>query len=215
MATRKQKQELMDMLRHGPKTYDVLISGYGGEITIGSINQTQYDFWKDRSDLDEHCNSWDPQDDVPEQAVIVTQGNWHDCDDLVHENGCEFSNLCYITVYDQATNQQVFECALGYDELEKAGIDPDGFHSDEFYVRFDSSADYALMSQSIEKGTFFTGEIQTIGPFDPRRLSFSTIDVEGWQLVNGVSYESVIIDDTGGYSTTGKSLEFNIFKVEK
>jgi hypothetical protein len=71
------------------------------------------------------------------------------------------------------------------------------------------------MAQSIEKGTFFTGEFETLGRFDPAKLSFSLIDVEGWCLVNGVSYASQVIDDTGGYSTTGKGLEYRVFEVER
>jgi hypothetical protein len=33
-------------------------------------------------------------------------------------------------------------------------------------------------------------------------------------LVNGVSYESEELDDTGGYSTTGKSSEFKVYDLE-
>lgn len=215
MATKKQKEELIEALKAEKKTYEIILSGYGGEIVLGRITKEQYDYWKDREDFDEHCNDWDNEMEVPDEVQIVRDGSWHELDDLSHESGCEFSDLNYITIIDKNTNETVFECSLGYDALEKAGIDPDGIASEEYYIRYDSDAEYAFLGQSVEKGTFYTGEVEVIGKFDPRKLSFSHIDIEGWDLVNGVSYASEIVDDTGGYSTTGKSLDFKIFQIER
>jgi hypothetical protein len=213
--SREEKIQFLNTIKGEKKIYEIMLSGYGGEIAVGSISKEQYGFWKEREDFEEHCNDWDNEMEIPEDMQIVRDGCWHDVDNLAHECGAEFSDLNYITVYDKKSGDMVFESPLGYEELERHGIDPDGFAVDEFYISGDSEAEYAFIGQSVEKGTFFTGEIEIIGDFDPRRLSFSYIDVEGWNLVNGVSYESQIIDDTGGYSTTGKSLDFKIFKVEK
>jgi hypothetical protein len=215
VATVQEKNELFEALKAQPEIYDIIISGYGGEIVVGSIDADQYQYWKDRDDLEDHCHDWDNEMVVPESAVIVSNGSWHDQDDLAHWTGCEFSPENWITVYRRRDNATVLECRLDYDELEAAGVDTEGFAHEEFYTEFDSSAQHAFMAQSVEKGTFYTGEIETSGKFDPLKLSLSMIDVEGWQLINGVSYQSKIVDDTGGYSTTGKSLDFRIFKVEK
>jgi hypothetical protein len=215
MATRRQKEELIEALKAEKRTYEIALSGYGGEIVLGSITKEQYDFWKDRDDFDEHCNDWDNELEVPEDMVVVKDGCWHDVDNLGHECGAEFTSLNYVTVVDKESNETVFESSLDSEELEKHGVDPEGFAVDEYYVQFDSDAKYAFLGQSVEKGTFFTGEVEVIGKFDPRKLSFSYIDIEGWQLVNGVSYQSEIVDDTGGYDTTGKSLDFKIFEVKK
>jgi hypothetical protein len=215
MATKKQKEELIEALKAEPATYEIILSGYGGEIVLGRVNKEQYEFWSERDDFDEHCNDWDNELEVPEEMQVVRDGSWHDCDDLAHECGAEFSSLNYVSVVNKATGETVFECPLDYDELEKHGIDPEGIASEEYYISADSDAEYAFLGQSVEKGTFFTGEIEILGKFDPRCLSFSYIDVEGWQIVNGVSYKSEIVDDTGGYDTTGKSLDFKIFQVER
>jgi hypothetical protein len=215
MATKKQKQELIEALKAEKRTYEIMLSGYGGEIVCGSISKEQYEFWKERDDFEEHCNDWDNEMEVPEEMMVVRDGSWHDCDDLAHECGAEFSSLNYVSVVDKKTGETVFECLLDYEELEKHGVDPEGIASEEYYILYDSDADYAFLGQSVEKGTFFTGEVEVIGKFDPRKLSFSYIDVEGWQIVNGVSYQSEIVEDTGGYSTTGKSLDFKIFEVDR
>jgi hypothetical protein len=215
MATKKQKAELIEALKAEKRIYEIILSGYGGEIVLGRVTKDQYEFWKDREDFDDHCNDWDNELEVPEDVQVVKNGSWHDVDDLAHECGVEFSSSNWITVIDKETNDTVFECCLDHEELEKHGVDTEGFAIEEFYVQYDSEAEYSFLAQSVEKGTFFTGEVEAFGKFDPKKLSFSYIDIEGWQIVNGVSYQSEIVDDTGGYSTTGKSLEFKIFQVER
>jgi hypothetical protein len=215
MATRKQKLELIETLKAKKRTYEIMLSGYGGEIVLGSITKDQYEFWKDREDLDEHAYDWGDELKIPEEMRLVDNGNWYDLDDYAHECGCEFSSVNRITVYDKETAELVFECSLENGELEENGIDPDGFAVDEIYLEYDTAAEYAFIGQSIEKGVFATFEVEEFGKFDPRKLSFSYIDVEGWPIVNGVSYQSIILDDTGGYSTTGKSSEFKVVKVDR
>jgi len=212
--TKEQKQELMEIIKGEPRTYSVSIWGYGGEIVMGRITEDQYEFWSNREDLDEHVHDWEDQMSVPDDLKLVEDGSWYDRDDLIHENGCEFSDLCHITVYDENDNE-IWSSSLSYESLEKNGVDTEGIAAEEYYVQYDSDAEYVFLGQSIEKGTFFTGTIETLGKFDPKKLSFSHIDIEGWDIVNGVSYESVIIDDTGGYDTVGKSSDFRVFQVER
>jgi hypothetical protein len=214
MATKKQKQELLEALRAEKKKYEIHLTGYGGEIAIGRITKEQYEFWKDREDLSEHCYDWDNELEIPEDMAIARDGSWYERDDLSHENGCEFSSACYVTVYDE-NNDEVWSSPLCVSELEDRGVGVDGMNRDEYYVEYDSDAEYYFWGQNFEKGTFQTYEIETYGKFDPARLNFSTIDVNGWELVNGVSYESIELDDTGGYSTTGKSNDYGVERIER
>lgn len=212
--TSEEKHELLAVIKGDKKKYQIHISGYGGEIVMGRITANQYEFWKDREDLSDHACDWENELSIPDDLRICRDGYWHDIDDLAHENGCELSSSCWITVYDEEGGE-VWSSALDYESLENGGVGVDGFASEEYYVEYDSDAEYAFLGQSIEKGTFNTYEIETIGNFEPAKLSLSYIDVEGWSLINGVSYESVILDDTGGYSTTGKSSEYKVFKIER
>jgi hypothetical protein len=213
MATAQEKEDLVEVLKHGVNRYTIHLTGYGGEIVLGSITPEQYEYWRDNN-IDDLLSDWDNELEIDDDLRIFRDGSWHECDDLVHENGIEFSDLSYVTVYDEAGNE-VWSSPLGTAALEDHGVDPEGFAQDEFYVRYDSAATHVFLGQSTEKGTFFTGEFETLGRFDPRRLSFSTTDIGGWQLVNGVSYESEIIEDTGGYDTRGKGMELRVFAVER
>jgi hypothetical protein len=212
MATAQEKQDLIEVLRAGINKYTITLYGYGGEIAVGSITPEQYQYWQNR-DLCELADDWDNELDVDEDLRIFSNSSWYECDDLAHEFGVEFSDLCTVVVENEAGNP-VWSSALGSAALEESGVDPGGFAHDEFYVRFDSAATHAFVGQIVEKGTFYTGEFETYGRFQPAKLSFSIIDIEGWQLVNGVSYESVIVEDTGGMDTRGKSREFQVFAVE-
>lgn len=212
MATKKQKEELIEALKAERKKFEIHLTGYGGEIVLGRITENQYNYWKDREDLDEYANDYDNEIDVPDEVKFITDGSWYECDDLIHENGCEFSNACWITVYDEDGNE-VFTSCLDYEDLESKGVYVDGIANDEYRVEWDSDAKYYFLGQNFEKGTFQTYEVEDY-KFDPAKLNFRINDIEGWTLVTGVSYMSEELDDTGGYSTTGKSCEFRVFKAE-
>ena len=53
MATRKQKEHLVKVLKFTPRDIEITLSGYGGEIVMGRITEAAYDFWQDRDDLDD------------------------------------------------------------------------------------------------------------------------------------------------------------------
>jgi hypothetical protein len=214
MATKRQKQELLEALRAEKKKYEIHLTGYGGEIAIGRITQEQYEFWKDREDLDEHCHDWDNEMEIPDNVIIARDGSWYECDDIAHENGCEFSDACWVTVYDE-NNNEVWTSPLSSAALEERGVGVEGMNRGEHCVEYYTDAEYYFWGQNFEKGTFQTYEIEVYGKFDPAKLNFSTIDVNGWELVNGVSYESVELDDTGGYSTTGKANDYGVERIER
>jgi len=214
MATKRQKQELIEALKAEKKKYEIHLSGYGGEIAIGRITDKQYEFWKDREDLSDYAYDWDNELEIAEDLKMFSDGSWYECDDLAHENGCEFSDACWITVYDE-DNNEVWTSPLSMSALEERGVGVDGMNRDEYFVEYDSDAEYYFWGQNFEKGTFQTYQIEVYGKFDPVKLNFSTIDVNGWELVNGVSYESIELNDTGGYSTTGKSNEYGVERIER
>ena len=44
MATEIEKQELMDTLKFTPRNYTITLSGYGGEIAVGTVDRKVYDY---------------------------------------------------------------------------------------------------------------------------------------------------------------------------
>ena len=213
MATKKQKQDLVRALKFTPRDITISLSGYGGEIVMGRITEQQYDFWQDRDDLEELVHDWDGDMDVPSDMRFITDGAWHDVDDLCHESGCEASDACWIQVYDELDGSDHWESNLDLSTLESKGVDVSG-HS---HIRPDEdqpSGTCVFMGQNFEKGTFFSGTIRITQPFDHRKLSISWTDCDGWRLISGVEYDGEEVEGYDGYSTTGKSMEFRVYQVE-
>jgi hypothetical protein len=214
MATRKQKKELIDALKFTPRDITISLSGYGGEIVMGRITEQQYDFWQDRDDLEELVHDWDGDMDVPSDMRFITDGAWHDVDDLCHESGCEASDCCTITVYDELENCDSWESNLDISNLDSKGVDVSG-HSHISPEEDQPAGTCVFMGQNFEKGTFFSGTIRITQPFDHRKLSISWIDCDGWRLINGVEYDGEEVEGYDGYSTSGKSMEFRVYQIER
>lgn len=213
MATAEQKKELVETLKFTPRTYKLNIWGYGGEIAIGRLNETQYEFWKDKdeSDVIGHCTSWDDEDGsefeeeygykVPEEAKFCSDGAWYETEGaLDHMSGCEFSDLNHIVVEDENGNE-VWDQGLSWELEENHGVQ---LEQGETYASDWDDVDYYFCFQSSEKGTFFSADLELKQPFDPSKLKIHTVDFEGWELVTGVDYDGVELEGFDGYDTTGK-----------
>jgi hypothetical protein len=179
---------------------------------IGTITEEVYEFWSDRDDLDELASDWDGEMDIPTEMRFITDGAWHDIDDLCHEAGCDASAFSTLQVWDSVENASIFECSTDLDALDQAGVSTDcHWHR---RPREDCKAGTCVfVGQSIEKGTFFSGTIRITAPFDPAKLAISWHDCDGWRLITSVEYDGEEVEGGDGYSTTGKGMEFQVYRV--
>jgi hypothetical protein len=214
MATRKQKQDLMAALRFTPREIEITLSGYGGEIVMGRITEAAYDYWQDRDDLGDYVYDWDNNMEVPADAAFCPDGAWHDVDDICHENGCEASDACRITVDDLLEGKTVWETNLDLTNLDSHGVDTTD-HSHVVPNETEPDGTHVFMGQSFEKGVFFAGTVEITEPFDPAQLAISWTDCDGWRLISGVTYSGEEVDGYGAYSTTGKGTDFRVYRVER
>ena len=190
------------------KTYRIELTGYGGEIVLGTIDADKHQYFLENDiDYDEYANDWDNEMDVPEDMQPFEPGSWHDCDDIAHETGVEMSDLCQITVYDQDGNV-VWEHNLDPAELQDSGVVAEC--GEEVYVNDQDTGTPVFLGQSVEKGTFFGGEIQLTSEFDCTKITLYYSDIEGWPLCTGVQYDGEDVDGYDSYDTTGKSMEMKV-----
>lgn len=211
MSTIKEQEELVEILKFTPRTYRVMLSGYGGEIVLGSVPRGIYNHFKENDiDIEEYAWDCDNEQEVPEEMQPFTPGEWHDCDDVAHENGVELSEYCYITVTDE-NGKEHWQSNLGHSTLTDAGIEVDEFAEFLCSDRNDRENTVGFIGQSTEKGVFFEGELDLKAPFDPAKLKISYVDVEGWCLVTGVEYDGEDIEGYDGYDTRGKGSEFKFY----
>ena len=216
MATRKQKQDLVEALKFTPRDIEITLSGYGGEIAIGRITEEVYDFWEGRDDLADYATAWDGEWDetVPPEARFIDDGSWYDVDDICHESGCEADGACTITVDDMLEGHTIWENSLDLDSLDAHGVATDEYgHVRPNETEPDGTC--VFFGQNFEKGCFFSARVRITQPFDPSLLRLSWQDCDGWRLITGVEYAGEELDGSGAYSTTGKSMEFNVYRVER
>lgn len=213
MATRKQKQELIDALKFTPIKARVSIGGYGGECYIGSVKREEYEVYKRGGvDMDQYAADWDDDgkwDDIPENLRIFPPGSPYDCDNLVHASGATMDDGSYITVEDEH-GTTLWQSTLAIAGLIDQGVGVraggDVWTTDDL-----NDGDIVFWGGQGEKGCFFDGEFILKAPFDPKKLHISYSNADGWLLSSGVEYDGEDIEGYDGYNTTGKWSEYKFY----
>lgn len=203
MATKKEKQELVDILKFTPITVRMLIQGYGGEAYAGKVDRKIYDHFKEKKiDINEYASSWDDEFDVPSEFQPFTAGSPYECDNLFHASGAELSELNEIRIEDANTGEVIWEHNLSWSELEESGVTVEEYDN----VSLDDlpEGEVVFWGGQGEKGCFFDAEFELRAPFDPKNLVIKFETCDDWSIINYVEYASEDLDGSGGYSTTGK-----------
>lgn len=213
MVTKQQKEELVEQIKWTPKKVEIILSGYGGEIVMGTIDQSTYNWWTE-SDciLDDYVFGFDEEfiDSVPEQHRFIEPGSWYDCDDLAHCNNVEMSAHCSLVVQDVESGEVLFQSSLDLDDLDDCEIDL--VEEPEVSVDGTVPGTCIFSARSVEKGTFFGAELVLEKPFDPKNMSIFYRRVDGWTLCESVVYDNHDLDGFDNMSTNGKSLEAELYK---
>ena len=215
MATQVEKQQLIDTLKFTPRTYKISMWGYGGEKVMGTVDQAVWDYCiKNQVNLSEIA--WGDEDTVQDEMDLdldmlpFPPGSWYECDNLAHTNGVS-RNAGTLQIEDENGNV-IFEKSL--DAIVGGGCDgePDWSCHDEVWIGQETPGTVVFVGSSIEKGTFFEGEIELTQPFDIEKLTLGYDEIDGEELVNSVTYDDEDIDNFGG-STDGKSSDFGMYLV--
>jgi len=201
MATRKQKQELIDLLKFKPINARLLIQGYGGETYAGFVDKKIYDYFADRKiDIDAYASDWDNELEVPDDMQPYPPGSAYECDDLWHASGAEMSDLNAIRIDDE-DGKTIWEETCGK-HLANLGVTITEHQNRDI----DSMPTGTIIhwGGQGEKGCFFDGELLLTSPFDPKKLEICCELCGDWSIITNVYYDGEEIQGQDGYSTTGK-----------
>ena len=207
MATKKQKEELMEILKFTPCTYKITMWGYGGEYVMGTVDRKIYDYFKHRR-LDLSDFAWDSdyaeENNIPEDMWPFPPGSWYECDDMGHVHGVDRdSGTLQI---DDNHNNTIIERSL--ESLD--GCDIELSCGDEVWVDSKDPGTVVFVGTSGEKGTFFDGEINLTAPFNQEKLTICYDDFDGNDVVCSVQYDGEDIENWGA-NTNGKSSDFGFY----
>jgi len=228
MATDQEKQELVDRIKD-PRFYRILIRGYGGESTYCSISRSAFEFWN--SLVEEHgdgdlveymLNSEDGEwefdeiDEVPKSAqfMIDEDGDarpWYEPpNEIDHSFGVTYeSALISVEEVDSFDYNADFLNEASEEEdltdlVDKVYEESEVEIQEYNFSEPDDDVDYIAQLYSIEKGTFFSGTVDTHGDFDPSKLKISiTEGLNGEENITEVRYDGVFVENDGG-DTNGK-----------
>ena len=227
-------------------TVTIDISGYGGELVLGEITEEQHEYWTTLGDdeLETYCHdAFDYVDEnrIPEDMDFLDGEGWHECDNIDHIYGCDLESA-WISIdlpngetlsYDNA-----YAITNKYEEAEDNAFDDIGkdYCLDEEMIREEKEC-YSHEGDNFcyDKGHYFTAYASEKGQFiwtefelpeghefDERRLVFNTIDLDGSDFLNSISYifpddkpgEPTELDNEGG-STNGKGWECSMFEITR
>ena len=215
MATKKEQQELIEILKFTPRTYTIQMWGYGGEKVMGRVDPKAWDYCiKNRVDLVDLA--WSDDDTVRDDLGLDLDqlpfypGQWYECDSMGHTHGVS-RDAGTIQITDENGNT-VFEKSLN--DIIGGGCDgePDWGCNDEVWVGQAKKDEVVFIGSSNEKGTFFEGELELRAPFDIEKLVLYYDEIDGEELVNSVYYNDEEIENFGG-STNGKSSDMNMVRI--
>ena len=96
------------------------------------------------------------------------------------------------------------------DDCNGCDDSPELCYNDESWIDEKPAGTVVFIGNSNEKGTFFEGEFELKAPFDITKLTLHIDDVDGEEIVTGVSYDGEDIENWGG-NTDGKSSDFGFY----
>jgi hypothetical protein len=220
MATKEEKQELIEILKFTPRTYKISMWGYGGEKVMGTVPREVWDYCMEHQ-VDLMDIAWSDEDTVRDDMKLDLDklpfypGQWYECDNMAHVNGVS-RNAGTVQITDE-NDETVYEKSL--DDIS-GGLDSDGNPepewccNDEVWIGQEEAGKVVFVGSSNEKGTFFEGEIELTQPFNLEKLELHYDEIDGEEIVNAVYYDGEEIDNWGG-STDGKSSDFTMCLVKE
>jgi hypothetical protein len=213
MATKEEKEQLMEVLKFTPRTYRISMWGYGGEKVMGTVDPKVWDYClKHRIDLVDMA--WGDYDEIVEERGLdpdmlpFSPGSWYECDNMAHVNGVSRGSG-HIQIEDENGNT-VFE--KHFDDCNEIEGCPEWSCQDEVWIGQRKKGEVVFIGSSNEKGTFFEGDIELRAPFDIEKLELYYDEVDGDEIVNCVYYDGEEVENYGG-STDGKSSDMDMVRV--
>ena len=206
--------ELIQVLKFTPRTYKISMWGYGGERVMGTVSQESYDYClANQVDLQDIAWNSEAAEEMGLDADLLPfpPGSWYECDNLAHCHGVA-KDSGTLQIEDE-TGETVAELNLEDLTGDPEDGSPEFVPGDEAWITMRPGS-IVFHGSSNEKGTFFEGEIELTAPFDITKLSLHYDEIDGEEIVTGVSYDGEDIDNWGG-STDGKSSDFSMFLVKE
>jgi hypothetical protein len=212
-----------DMLPKYPAgEYIIRIWGRTREIGVGKISKQQYEYWSHEdhnSDLSDAMNeSYDyDENNTPKKAQF--DAPYYEYQD-VHSFWGFDEESTHMTITDES-GEEIYEGTLDGFIGEAHGDNDSRWDAteevEELYPEYLGKGYFVMWTQG-GKGSCIQTTIITEGEeFDPRKLKYTTWDVQGSTIVNRLSYHGVELDDEGmdNDNWRGQWSQFDVYHNKK
>ena len=204
--------------------YTIRIWGRTREIGVGKISKQQYEYWSHEDhndDLSDAMNeSYDyDENKTPKKAQF--DAPYYEYQDVHSFWGFDEDDT-HMTITDES-GEEIYEGTLdGF--VKEAHGDNDSYWEaseevEELYPHYLGKGYFVMWTQG-GKGSCIQTTIDTNGEeFDPRKLKYTTWDIEGNTIVNRLSYDGSELDDDGMDSEhdnwRGQWSQFDVYHNKK
>ena len=204
--------------------YTIRIWGRTREIGVGKISKQQYEHWSHEDhndDLSDAMNeSYDyDENNTPKKAQF--DAPYYEYQDVHSFRGFDEDDT-HMTITNQ-DGEEIYEGDLA-SFIQQAHGDNDSVYEateevEELYPEYLGKGYFVMWTQG-GKGSCIQTTIDTDGEeFDPRKLKYTTWDVQGSSIVNRLSYDSSELDDEGMDSEhdnwRGQWSQFDVYHNKK
>ena len=170
------------------------IYGVGFELSLGEIDKSKFEYWKDKEILEEEASKKD-------NKFNLFSDHWSDLNDIFHDNGPAMLENTKLEVKEN--NKTILETYLGVQDLKGSKI-----QFKEHKIKIDSN--YYFLGYQHDKGTFYKTELETQS-FDINKLLIIYETIAGFSIITDIEYDGESIDK-GDYSTTTKEISLNVIQ---
>lgn len=217
--------EESEMLPNYPAgEYTIRIWGRTREIGVGKITKQQYEHWSHEdhnSDLSDAMNeSYDyDENDTPKKARFDSA--YYEYQDVHSFWGFDEDDT-HMTITDES-GEEIYDGTLDGFISEAHGDNDSRWDAteevEELYPHYLGKGYFVVWTQG-GKGSCIQTTIDTEGKeFDPRKLKYTTWDIEGSSCINRLKYDDVELDDYGMDSEhdnwRGQWSQFDVYHNKK
>ena len=167
------------------------IYGIGFELSLGEIDKSKFEYWKDKEISEENTNK--------NNEFSLFKDHWTDLSDIFHDNGPSMLENTKLEVKED--NKIILETYLGSQDLVGSKI-----NFKEHKIKINN--DYYFLGYQHDKGVFYKTELETKS-FEIDKLLITYEMIAGFSIITDIEYDGESIDK-GDYSTTTKEISLNV-----
>ena len=168
------------------------INGIGFELSLGEIDKSKFEYWKDREISEEDASE-------NKKKFNLFKDHWTDLNDIFHDNGPAMLENTKLEVKEN--NKIILETYFGVQDLTESKI-----NFKEHKIEIDRN--YYFLGYQHDKGTFYKTELETQS-FNVDKLLIVYETIAGFSIITDIEYDGESIDK-GDYSTTTKEISFSV-----